>query len=188
MFGARQKHKPAISSNTLTGSRVFLRPPVIADYKSWADVRSNNRDHLQPFEPRWDHDSLVRDHFERRILRQYLNWREGIGCYFLIFKNDDETLVGGMNVNQICRGIWQGYMSEAINLTLKYCFEDLKLHRVNAACVPHNSRSMNLIRRAGFTEEGFARKYLEINGEWQDHVLFGLLREDREKLKLPRQI
>ena len=98
-------------------------------------------------------------------------------------------MIGGMNVNNICRGAaqyatlgyWisedhqgQGYMSEALRLTLQFCFERLKLHRVNAACLPNNARSENLLRRAGFKHEGFAEKYISINGAWRDHVLYGL--------------
>ena len=61
---------------------------------------------------------------------------------------------------------------------LEFCFEDLGLHRVEAACLPSNAASKALLARKGFREEGYARQYLRINGQWQDHVLFAILREE----------
>ncbi len=107
-----------------------------------------------------------------------------------------------MNINNICRGsarhaslgYWiaqkyqsQGYMSEAMRLSIKFCFETLHLHRINASCLLHNERSKNLILRAGFAEEGMAKKYLKIDGKWQDHLLFGLTVEDWEEAALQRE-
>ena len=68
----------------------------------------------------------------------------------------------------------KGYMFEAANLVLNYAFDDLNLKRINAACLPHNVRSIKLLKKLGFEEEGYARKYFQINGVWQDHRLFGL--------------
>jgi ribosomal-protein-alanine N-acetyltransferase len=71
-----------------------------------------------------------------------------------------------------------GYMSESLLALLPFAFERLGLHRVEAACLPHNQASRGLLRKIGFHEEGFARQYLRINGTWQDHVLYALLRDD----------
>jgi len=69
----------------------------------------------------------------------------------------------------------QGYMTEGLGLALKFAFERLRLHRVEAACLPHNVPSRGVLMKAGFREEGYAREYLCIDGKWQDHVLFGIL-------------
>jgi ribosomal-protein-alanine N-acetyltransferase len=69
-------------------------------------------------------------------------------------------------------------MAEAVRALIPHVFIHLKLHRLEAACVPDNERSMRLLKSAGFREEGLARHYLRINGEWRDHVLFALLAED----------
>jgi ribosomal-protein-alanine N-acetyltransferase len=61
---------------------------------------------------------------------------------------------------------------------LPYIFDRIGLHRVEAACLPHNAASRGLLTKLGFAEEGYARKYLRINGTWQDHVLYGLLKEE----------
>ena len=59
-----------------------------------------------------------------------------------------------------------------------YAFTTLRLHRIEAACLPTNEASIRLLEGAGFAREGFARAYLRINGTWQDHVLYGLLESD----------
>jgi ribosomal-protein-alanine N-acetyltransferase len=69
-------------------------------------------------------------------------------------------------------------MSEGLRLILAFAFQRLKLHRVEAACLPHNAPSRGLLLKSGFREEGYAREYLCIDGRWQDHVLFAILRDD----------
>jgi ribosomal-protein-alanine N-acetyltransferase len=69
-------------------------------------------------------------------------------------------------------------MGAALQALLPFAFERLGLHRIEAACLPHNAASRRLLERTGFLEEGLARRYLRINGTWQDHVLYAVLRED----------
>ena len=71
-----------------------------------------------------------------------------------------------------------GYMTEAVEGTALFAFERLALHRIEAACLPSNKASQGVLKKAGFTYEGLARKYLKINGEWQDHMVFSLIREE----------
>ena len=188
MFSLKKKTLD-IEAVHLLGERIVLRPPKLSDHMQWKSVRERDQDYLQEFEPLWPAGCLGKEFFEKRLLRQYKLWNAGLGRSFLIFERDSDTLVGGMNINNIARGAaqyaslgyWlardaqgQGYMAEALALILSYCFGPLKLHRVHASCVPHNERSRKCLIRAGFLEEGFAKHYLEINGQWQDHVLYGL--------------
>jgi ribosomal-protein-alanine N-acetyltransferase len=98
------------------------------------------------------------------------------------------TLIGGITLNDIQRGIAQkgtlgywigkpyaghGYMTEAVQLICDFAFQTLRLHRVEASCLPHNERSKNLLTRLGFEQEGYAKSYLQIDGKWQDHILWG---------------
>ena len=69
----------------------------------------------------------------------------------------------------------QGYMTAAVRLLLQVSFGPLGLHRVEAACLPHNAASIALLGRCGFEHEGLARGYLKIAGTWQDHLLFARL-------------
>jgi ribosomal-protein-alanine N-acetyltransferase len=77
----------------------------------------------------------------------------------------------------------QGIMSEAITSLLPFVFDTLGLHRLEAACLPSNVASRELLRKLSFHEEGFARAYLRINGQWHDHLLFALLASDRDAKK-----
>ena len=72
----------------------------------------------------------------------------------------------------------RGYMTTALRVLLPTLFGELNLHRVEAACIPTNAPSIRVLEKCGFVREGLARRYLCINGVWQDHLLFGLLHED----------
>ena len=104
-------------------------------------------------------------------------------------------LVGGLTLASVRRGVAQagslgywmgatfvrrGHMTAAVKAVLPFTFSTLRLHRVEAACIPTNTASIRLLERAGFTREGYARQYLCINGTWQDHLLFARLRDDPE--------
>jgi ribosomal-protein-alanine N-acetyltransferase len=69
-------------------------------------------------------------------------------------------------------------MFDAIRALLPFVFQTLVLHRIEAACLPENEASRNLLGKVGFREEGLARKYLLINGEWRDHIQFALLEDE----------
>lgn len=176
----------------LTSERLVIRPPHPADCEDWITLRRKSRDHLTPFEPAWSAKALTPEFFLHRITSQSQSWTLGLSCSFLIFRQPENTLIGGVNLNNIVRGAGQyaslgywlgaefqghGYMQEALRQTMIYGFTAQNLHRINAATLPHNGRSMKLLRRLGFEEEGFAKSYLQINGEWQDHILFGITEE-----------
>jgi ribosomal-protein-alanine N-acetyltransferase len=69
-------------------------------------------------------------------------------------------------------------MTDAVRASLPFAFVTLGLHRLEAACLPHNHASARVLHKAGFKREGTARRYLKINGSWQDHDLFALLQDD----------
>jgi ribosomal-protein-alanine N-acetyltransferase len=176
----------------LTGERVFLRPPARADYEAWSALRARSHGFLAPWEPSWPADALSRASFRARIARYSEDWRGDQGYNFFIFR-PDETLVGGVGLSNVRRGVaetaslgyWVGepfarqrFMTAALPLVLDFSFDRLRLHRVEAACLPTNVPSRALLLRTGFHEEGYARRYLLIDGKWQDHLLFAILRED----------
>ena len=176
------------------GDLVWLRPPRASDYDAWLQVRSDSRSFLEPWEPTWPADVLTRTAFRRRLKRYARDVRDDFGYSFFVFRRSDDTLVGGVNLSHVHRGVaqscsmgyWmgeryarQGLMSDAVKAAVSFAFDDLGLHRVEAACVPQNIPSRDLMRKIGFQEEGYARKYLRINGKWQDHLLFAWLSTDR---------
>jgi ribosomal-protein-alanine N-acetyltransferase len=184
----------------LAGERVLLRSPERGDYEDWASLRGRSRDFLAPWEPSWPVDALSRASFRARIARYAEDWRTDQAYNLFIFTHD-ERLVGGVGLSNLRRGVsetaslgyWigepfsrQGYMTAALPLVLSFAFDRLRLHRVEAACLPNNAPSRALLVRAGFRQEGYARQYLCIEGRWQDHLLFAVLREDWEGRRLER--
>lgn len=177
----------------ITGAGVMLRTPVSSDYAEWASVREASRDFLTPWEPTWPSDDLTRGAFRRRLKRYAEDQRSDIAYAFLIFRSDDSALVGGLTLANIRRGVAQagsigywvgrpfahkGYMTAAVRALIPFCFETLRLHRLEAACIPTNAASIGLLEKTGFQREGYARGYLCINGSWQDHLLFARLKDD----------
>lgn len=178
----------------LDAVRVYLRPPRAGDYAAWAELRAASRAFLVPWEPVWSESALSRANFRRRLRRQAEELRTGAGYAFFILRQEDDAILGGLNIGNLRRGVaqtatlgyWmglpharQGYMSEALGRIVTYGFDALGLHRLEAACLPHNEASRALLERAGFRPEGAARKYLCINGKWQDHLIYARLSEDR---------
>lgn len=177
---------------TLTGVGVKLRTPQMADYPAWSVLREKSRGFLQPWEPTWPPDDVSRLAFRKR-LKRYVRELESDQAYpFFVFR-DDGALVGGVTVSQIRRGVAQtcslgywmgeahagrGHMTAAVRALAPFVFQTLKLRRVEAACLPHNQASIRLLEKTGFQREGYAREYLCIDGRWQDHILYALLRSD----------
>ena len=184
---------PPWASRVLHGDRIYLRAPQLSDWSQWARLRAESRDFLVPWEPTWSTDALTRTAFRRRLRRYYRDAREETGYAFFIFRQGEDTLLGGITLTNVRRGVagscsvgyWigkrharQGFMSDALVSLCPFVFKDLRLHRLEAACLPTNAASKGLLLRNGFSEEGFARQYLKINGGWRDHILFALLDTD----------
>ena len=190
MFNLLSNNAPAVR---LLGSKVFLRPSDRTDEKQWITIREESREFLEYWEPTWPADATTSAAFRRRLKKFSADWRDGLTYAFLIFRREDEVLVGGITLSNVRRGVslsasmgyWMGkmharngYMAEAIQLSLGFSFDTLGLHRIEAACLPSNTPSRNLLLKSGFVQEGFARSYLRINGTWQDHVCYAILRTD----------
>ena len=185
-------------SARLYGPRVYLRAPRGGDWRVWSQVRTASREFLEPWEPTWPKGAVGRSAFRHRLRRQARESRDDSGYAFFVFGRDDDSLLGGVTLSNLQRGVamscslgyWvgaqhtrQGFMSEAITSLLPFVFDTLGLHRLEAACLPSNIASQGLLRKLGFHEEGFARDYLRINGQWHDHLLFALLTSDRDGKK-----
>lgn len=177
----------------LDGPRVVLRPPLRRDAPAWTSLRRQSADFLKPWEPAWPNDALTPSAFHRRRLQLLADWRARTGYGFLVFRRGDGALVGGITLSNVRRGVastgslgyWtgapfarQGFMTEAVGCVLGFAFGQLGLHRVEAACLERNTASSGLLVKCGFAREGLARGYLKIDGRWQDHVTFAILRDD----------
>ena len=178
---------------SVVGEGVSLRTPQATDHAEWAALREHSREFLTPWEPTWPADDLSRSAFRRRIRRYTEDLRTDQSYAFLIFRSADGRLVGGLTLANVRRGVaqagslgyWmglpyvrQGYMTAAVRAVIPFAFGTLRLHRLEAACIPENTPSRELLLKAGFRLEGEARAYLKINGVWRDHLLFGMLAGD----------
>jgi [ribosomal protein S5]-alanine N-acetyltransferase len=177
----------------IAGEGVVLRVPQTSDFAEWAALRAASRDFLTPWEPTWPADDLTRTSFRRRIKRYSEDQRGDLAYAFFVLRKSDNALVGGLTIANIRRGCaqagslgyWmgapfarQGFMTAAVNAVIPFAFGTLRLHRLEAACIPLNVASLKLLEKTGFQREGFARQYLCIDGLWQDHVLYARLKDD----------
>lgn len=176
----------------IEGDGIYLRAPQMVDFAEWAEIRAASRAFLTPWEPIWPHDDLTRAAYRRRLKRYAEDVRADQAYAFFLFAKDG-TLVGGLTLANIRRGVAQagslgywmgerfarrGFMTAAVNSLIPFSFGALRLHRMEAACIPSNVASIRLLEKTGFQREGYAREYLCINGTWQDHYLYALLKTD----------
>ncbi|MBL8780952.1 MAG: GNAT family N-acetyltransferase [Alphaproteobacteria bacterium] len=181
-------------SFALEGKSVRLRAPVAGDYVQWSKLRGDSRDFLTPWEPTWAPDELSRAAFRRRLRRYAQAARAGSGHMFFVFDKKTGDLLGGCQLSNVRQGVAQsaaslgywmgrrfagkGLMTDAVTTLLRHAFDRMGFHRIEAACLPSNAASRRVLTKVGFTAEGTARKYLKINGDWQDHLLFAIIAGD----------
>jgi len=178
----------------LISGDLVLRSARRGDYSQWREVRLTSRAFLKPFEPRWSEVDLTRRVFRDRLRRNRIETTAGTEFSFLIFQRigREERLVGGLTISNIRRraaqfgylGYWMssdaagmGIMTRSVGAVLPFIFNTLALNRIQAACLPHNLASRRVLEKNGFEEEGYAKSYLQIDGVWQDHVLYALTRD-----------
>ena len=194
LFGLARSADP---QPLVRGEGLYLRPAIAADYAAWARLREQSRAFLAPWEPTWLSDDLTRAAFRRRLRRQAEDIAADESFAFLIFDSTSDELLGGLTLGGIRRGVAQaatlgywmgaphagkGRMTRAVAAVVRFGFDTLRLHRIEAACIPDNAPSIALLERNGFRREGFARAYLKINDAWRDHVLLALLEGEATRL------
>jgi len=194
LFGLARSADP---QPLVRGEGLYLRPAIAADYSAWARLREQSRAFLAPWEPSWPSDDLTRSAFRRRLRRQAEDIAADESFAFLIFESTSDELLGGLTLGGIRRGVAQaatlgywmgaphagkGWMTRAVAAVVRFGFDTLRLHRIEAACIPDNAPSIALLERNGFRREGFARAYLKINDAWRDHVLLALLEGEAKPL------
>jgi [ribosomal protein S5]-alanine N-acetyltransferase len=176
----------------LSAGTTTIRPLAESDADAILDLRRTNEDFLRPFEPTWPPDFLSRRAQIALIRRAEKEWQEDRGYAFGVFDGDG-ALIGRVALSNVVRGAWQnatigyfigrgandrGHCTAAVRLTLDFAFGTAALHRVQAAVMPRNPASVRVLEKNGFRREGESRRYLRINGRWEDHVLFAITAEE----------
>ncbi len=177
---------------------MLLRPLESSDFAKWQEVRRHNREWLTQWEPRrlpGQPDVVEDSHaFGVRCSARQRERQLGTGYGFGVFV--EGVFSGELNLNSIQRGPFQncyvgywiderqagnGYIPEALVVSMRFAFEELHLHRVQAAIVPRNTASRRVAEKLELREEGTAERYLEINGVWEDHIRFAITAEEWAK-------
>jgi [ribosomal protein S5]-alanine N-acetyltransferase len=166
--------------------RVRLAEPLPADRREFIELVEASVDLHRP----WTYPPA-----DAASYRRLLERNRSDGFYALLARRlADDAIVGLFEFSEVVRGSFQnaylgywagapyagqGYMSEGMQLALRFAFNELRLHRVEANIQPANKRSLALARRAGFRREGFSPRYLKIGGRWRDHERWAILADDR---------
>lgn len=180
----------------LAGPRVLLRPLRVDDWDAWRDVRARSRDWLEAWEPRPEPGSpdpvADREAFRARCgawdRQRHFDSAYGFGMFL-----HDGRFAGEVSLGSVQRGpfqsayvgYWidrsfagQGYTPEGVVLLMRYAFETLALHRLEASIVPRNQASRRVADKLGMRDEGLAVKFLQIQGVYEDHLRFALTSEE----------
>jgi [ribosomal protein S5]-alanine N-acetyltransferase len=185
MFGYRS----AALRVRLTTERLVVR--LVHERDAWrlADYYAENRDFLSPWEPVRDDSHCYPSGWQARLGLIADMHKQGSAFYFVLMDSNETEVRGVANFSNVLRGAFhacylgyslgekwqgQGMMFEALQSAIRYMQRQQYIHRIMANYMPHNQRSGDLLARLGFEKEGYAKNYLMINGEWQDHVLTAL--------------
>jgi ribosomal-protein-alanine N-acetyltransferase len=182
---------------TLSGPRVELRPLKAGDWAAWQRVRVESREWLEPWEPLGEPgtpDPVADAEAFRARCGAWERQRHFDAAYgFGIFLRKRGDFLGEVSLGSVQRGPFQsanvgywideqhagkGYMPESVAVILKYAFEQLGLHRVEAAIVPRNARSRRVTEKLGMRDEGTSLRFLQIRGVWEDHVRYAITSEE----------
>jgi [ribosomal protein S5]-alanine N-acetyltransferase len=178
------------TSPVIHTNRLILRLASQNDVDKIILYYSQNHAFLAPFEPKRPSDFYTTGFWYRQVEYNLREFNHDQSLRLFLFKQDSpDTIIGSANFSSFIRGVFhscflgyslaeaeqgKGYMTEALQGAIAYVFDTLNLHRISANYMPHNRRSGNLLKRLGFVVEGYARDYLFIDGQWQDHILTSL--------------
>lgn len=160
------------------------------------DFHSRNKEFLSSFEPLKEEGFYTLEYHKKLLQDEIIRTANGNMMKFYIFsKKDNDRIIGTVALSNIVRGgflscflgykmdkkeLNKGYMTEAINKVIDYAFNKMKLHRIEANIMPRNKASLRVVEKLRFINEGMSKKYLRINGIWEDHIHMVILNEELE--------
>lgn len=177
--------------------RLNLRILEPIDAELALDYSIRNKDFLQKWEPLHEDVFYTLEHQRELIQKDQEIYENRSGIRLWMFRKEDGNTrtIGNLAFNNIVWGVFlscflgyksdkqyasKGYMTEALKASIAYMFEEYGLHRIEANVRPSNKASLRVTQKLGFYEEGYAYKYLKINGVWEDHIHMVLRNEEME--------
>lgn len=170
---------------TIKGMNIKIHALIPSDAEEVLEFHLRNRKFLRPFEPSRDEKFYTLESQKRTLVENYKQFLNGNVVNFGIYKNN--KLIGKIKISNIVMGSFKnafigysmdekeqskGYMKESVKLVMKYAFEELELHRIEATTLIDNEKSQRVLSSCGFKELGISEKHLYINGEWRDQMVF----------------
>jgi [ribosomal protein S5]-alanine N-acetyltransferase len=170
----------------LSTARTVLTIPEPSAAPRVLDYFARNRARLEVVSPPWAEGFFTEEYWRRRLTVAREEFLADVSLRLYMSRPGDDTIIGAVAFTQFFRVAWQrcilgysidaahegqGLLREALETSIAYVFDDLGFHRIEANYMPTNERSGNLLRRLGFTVEGYARDYLFLGDRWRDHVL-----------------
>ncbi|WP_193196223.1 GNAT family N-acetyltransferase [Nostoc sp. MG11] len=175
----------------ITSDRLLLRVPILEDIPQIIKYFTDNKTYLTPFYPHWADSFFTEKYWHYQVESSFIEFINDQSLKLFIYtKKNPTVIIGTVNFSNFIRGAahfcyvgyslaeakqGKGYMTEALKAATQYVFQELNFHRIMANYMPHNRRSGNVLKRLGFVIEGYARDYLLINGQWEDHILTSLI-------------
>ncbi len=175
----------------LESPRTILRLPCLDDVPAIIRYYTENKVHLAPFEPLKFSGFYTESYWCEQVKEALAHFSTDRSLRLFLFEKENESvIIGSINFRNFVRGVFQsctlgyslaeasqgkGYMTDALTVAISYVFAELNMHRIMASYIPHNQRSARLLKRLEFVVEGYARDYLLIDGQWQDHILTSLI-------------
>ncbi|MCR9546312.1 ribosomal protein S5-alanine N-acetyltransferase [Vibrio antiquarius] len=184
-----EDNSSSIAVHKLDGD-LLLRSAEIGDADMIAEYFQANREYLKPFEPKREEAFFSVNGWLQKLIKLNELHRMGLGYYCLLVRASSGEMLGTISFSNLSRFPFyscnvgyslaekaqgHGYMRRGLTMACDYMFNVQKLHRIQAGYMPHNKRSESVLEHVGFNREGYAKDYLLINGEWQDHVLTSLI-------------
>ncbi|BAY13907.1 ribosomal protein S5-alanine N-acetyltransferase [Calothrix sp. NIES-2098] len=174
----------------ITSDRLLLRIGIQEDIPQILKYFIENKEYLTPYYPAWAEGFFTQKYWQYQVEGNLIEFINDRSLKLFIYPKKNLTeIIGTVNFSNFVRGAahfcfvgyslaetaqGKGYMTEALQAANQYVFQELNMHRIMANYMPHNQRSGNVLKRLGFVVEGYARDYLLINGQWQDHILTSL--------------
>lgn len=172
---------------------IYFRLINNEDAENLSQYYSSNSAHFAPWSPAQPYDFHCLAQWKLRLPKQLEAQQQGVSYTFVAVNRSTNAIVAHCTLSQIFygpfRACYMGYgidqhyqglglMASLCGRTIEFAFKELKLHRIMANYMPHNNRSARLLKKLGFSWEGRAKQYLEINGRWEDHMLTSLTNPD----------